>query len=95
MIIDWSDEALDDLQSISVYISEESPIAAKKALGRIFELVETKLARHPAMGRPGRNSGTRELVVAGTSFILPYRVTDGVIEIIRVIHSSREWPESF
>jgi toxin ParE1/3/4 len=33
--------------------------------------------------------------VAGTPYIVPYRVTDGVIEIIRVIHSSQEWPESF
>jgi len=44
------------------------------------------------MGRPGRASGTRELVISGTPFILPYWVRSGEVEILRVMHASRHWP---
>jgi toxin ParE1/3/4 len=46
------------------------------------------------MGRPGRVARTRELVVTGTPYILPYRVTAGVLEVLRVLHASRKWPKS-
>lgn len=36
--------------------------------------------------------GTRELVVPGTPFIVPYRVIQNRIEIIRVLHTSQLWP---
>jgi plasmid stabilization system protein ParE len=32
------------------------------------------LPEQPGMGRPGRVSGTRELVVLKTRYIVPYRV---------------------
>ena len=32
--------------------------------------------------RPGRIDGTRELVITGTSYILPYRVRHDAIEIL-------------
>ena len=50
------------------------------------------LARHPALGRTGRVSGTRELVVSGTPYIVPYRVRGRTGEILRVFHSARKWP---
>ena len=53
------------------------------------------LKKHPAMGRPGRVSGTRELVVADTPYIVPYRVRDDVVEVLRVFHAARQWPKRF
>ena len=44
-------------------------------------------------GRPGRWSGTRELVIPRTFDIVPYRVRGDVIEILRVFHSDRRWPD--
>ena len=44
------------------------------------------------MGRPGRIAGTRELVVTRFSYILPYRVRNESVEILRVFHSARKWP---
>ena len=46
----------------------------------------------PNMGRPGRLPHTRELVVSGTPFIIPYTVTGRGIEIIAVLHGSQKWP---
>ena len=45
------------------------------------------------MGRPGRVPGTREHMVTGTPYLLPYRVRDGVVEVLRVFHAARKWPE--
>lgn len=50
---------------------------------------------HPALGRPGRVPGTRELVVTRTSFIVPYRIMGERVEILAVIHVARRWPDSF
>jgi len=36
--------------------------------------------------------GTRELVVRNLPYIIPYRVRDNTIEILRVLHTSRRWP---
>jgi toxin ParE1/3/4 len=45
-------------------------------------------------GRKGSARGTRELVFADLPYVVAYRVTDEV-EILAVIHTARDWPESF
>jgi toxin ParE1/3/4 len=47
------------------------------------------------MGRPGRVPGTRELVIPGTRFIVPYRLQGNTIQVLRVFHGARRWPERF
>ena len=51
------------------------------------------LAQHPALGRPGRVEGTRELVVPDTPYLVPYRVRGHAVEILRVFHGARKWPK--
>jgi len=63
-------------------------------VGRIEQAV-TQLGDHPNLGRAGRVAGTRELIVADTPFIVPYRVHEGSLEILAVFHGSRKWPEEF
>jgi toxin ParE1/3/4 len=50
---------------------------------------------NPHMGRPGRVPGTRELVIRRTRYIVPYRVHGETLQILRVYHSARRWPDSF
>jgi plasmid stabilization system protein ParE len=38
---------------------------------------------------------TRELVVANTPYLVPYRVRNNVVEILRVFHGARKWPQKF
>jgi plasmid stabilization system protein ParE len=45
------------------------------------------------MGRPGRVAGTRELIVSGLPYILPYVESAGVVTILRVMHTSMKWPK--
>lgn len=51
------------------------------------------LADHPNMGRPGRITGTRELIVTQFPYILPYRIRGSAVEILRVFHTARKWPK--
>ena len=41
---------------------------------------EAKLPAHPAIGRPGRVLGTRELVIGGLPYVVPYRVLNDRID---------------
>ncbi|EGF30708.1 hypothetical protein IMCC9480_982 [Oxalobacteraceae bacterium IMCC9480] len=38
--------------------------------------------------------GTRELIIH-PNYIIPYRVRENVVEILRVQHVARRWPRSF
>ena len=89
----WVRLALNDLLKIEKYIANDSPQIAKNILSLIWEATEL-LEEHPHIGRPGRVSGTRELVIPDTPFIIPYRVISGEIQILRVIHGARKWPKN-
>ena len=91
MIIVWSPTAVGDLDQLRRYIADNNPPAARKIAQAILASVET-LRDFPDMGRPGRLPDTRELVVPGTPFIIPYRVTARGVEIIAVLHGARQWP---
>jgi toxin ParE1/3/4 len=91
----WSPEAIDDLTSLRGFIAEDNPAVAQRVVLHILHNVEALLCKHPEMGRPGRVSGTRELVIPKTPFIVPYRVQGNTIQVLRVYHSSRRWPETF
>lgn len=88
MRINWTDEASSDLDEIELYIAAAGrPQAAVKTVLRILKTVK-QLSEYPALGRPGRIQGTRELIVSGLPYIIPYRMKNGVIEILRVFHTS-------
>ena len=93
MRVDWSPEAIDDLTALRAYISEDDRAAAQRIALRIIDAVESLLSENPEMGRPGRVPGTRELIVPRTPFIVPYRVRGSTLQILRVYHAARRWPE--
>jgi addiction module RelE/StbE family toxin len=90
----WLRRALRNLDEEAEYIARDNPHAAARIVGRIATSVD-RLGTHPASGRPGRVPGTRELVVTGTPYIVPYRVRGATVEILRVFHAARKWPEKF
>jgi toxin ParE1/3/4 len=90
----WLRAALANLDAEAEYIAEDNPAAAGRVVQVIFRTVDL-LAKNPAMGRAGRVAGTRELVVAETPYIIPYRVRGNAVEILRVFHSARKWPGKF
>ncbi len=95
MRIKWFAAAHADLVEIRRFIEDQDhPAAAQSVAQRILTTV-TYLRDHPAVGRPGRVTGTREVIIAGLPYIVPYRIRDGVLEILRVLHTSRQWPKEF
>ena len=93
MNIEWSEEALIDLVSIQAFIAKENPSAAKKMVLAILASIEINLPDNPHIGRPGRVNGTRELVITHTPYIVPYRVKASTIQVLRVYHGARRWPD--
>jgi len=94
MRIIWSAEALREIQLIVDYINADDPTSALALAERILGVVETTLSDNPNLGRPGRVSGTRELVVH-TSYLVAYQVGTDSVDILTVRHAARLWPESF
>ena len=94
MKIKWVRLALNDLDEAVEFIAQDNPKAASRILKRIWAAVQM-LADQPDAGRAGRVPGTRELVVSGTPFIIPYRVVENVVQILRVLHGKRRWPQHF
>ena len=92
MKIKWVRLALDDLDAAGEFIARDNPEAASRVLKRIWDAVQL-LADHPDAGRAGRVPGTRELVIADTPFIIPYRVVENTVQILRVLHGKRKWPQ--
>lgn len=94
MKIVWTELARQDVRQIFEYIADANPRAARKLLSVIKECAAL-LQDNPHLGRIGRVDGTRELIITGTSYILPYRFKDNQIQILAVFHGARQWPEDF
>jgi toxin ParE1/3/4 len=90
MKVVWSPRAIRHLTAIREYIEKDSDANAAHIAARILDAIET-LRTQPQMGRPGRLTGTRELVVSGTPFIVPYRVRRERLELLAVFDGRRQW----
>jgi toxin ParE1/3/4 len=88
----WSPRAIGHLADLRSAIARENPDAAGRTATTLLAAVD-RLAVLPNLGRPGRVSGTRELVVPGTRYVIPYRVRGERLEIIAVFHGSQRWPQ--
>jgi toxin ParE1/3/4 len=88
----WLEKAAMDLEQAYEFILFDNPPAAEKEVNKVLEAVEL-LSMNPALGKAGRVAKTRELVVAGTPYIVIYRVKGNRLEILRIFHGARQWPE--
>ena len=91
MTVVWSPRAIQHLAALRAYIARDNPDAAAGVALTLLAAVE-RLAELPNLGRPGRLAGTRELVVPGTPFVIPYRVRSDRLEILAVFHGRQQWP---
>lgn len=93
MQVKWTRKALLNLDDAVEYIAGDNAAAAEKIAQKIWDSAKM-LADQPGIGRPGRVADTRELVIAGLPYILPYTEKGGIIFILRVIHTSMRWPDA-
>ena len=92
MQVKWLAKALNNLTDETDYIAKESPTNAKAFFAHVLASVE-QLKEHPHLGRAGRVAGTRELVITHYPYIVPYRIRNDNVEILRVFHTTRAWPK--
>ncbi len=88
----WTRLAASDLEDIADYIAQDNPVAAHQVLLKIQHST-LKLKDNPYLGREGRIHDTRELVIQQLPYVVPYRIIHQDIEILRVLHTARLWPE--
>ena len=82
-----------DLSDIAEFISRENSYAALKVLLRIERTIDLLLERPflgPEVVRP-RRPGLRKMTVA--PYIIIYRLIDDTLQVVRVLHSSRDLDE--
>jgi toxin ParE1/3/4 len=88
----WSPRAIEHLAHLRTSIARDNPKAANRIAGTLLEAVE-RLAELPNLGRLGRVAGTREVVVPGTPYVIPYRLRGDRLEVIAVFHARQKWPK--
>ena len=93
MILRWLPKAIANRDSQIERIATDNPIAAISQGDEIEKQVMALVGAPPISGRPGRKPGTRELVISKTPFIAVFRIKGRIIEIIRLLHSSLNWPK--
>lgn len=90
MKVVWTPEALQDRTDIWDTIAADSPTAAVR-IDELFSNAAARLTQHPLLGKPGKVSGTRELI-PHESYRLVYEVSGETVWILTLIHTSRQWP---
>lgn len=88
--LEWKRAAIDDLLEILDFISDDNPEAALRLKQEIDRKV-SRLSYFPKAFRVGRVDGTREMVV-GNHYIVVYQEHDGALTILRILHTSKQWP---
>jgi toxin ParE1/3/4 len=91
LILQWLPKAIANRDAQIAYIARDNPFAAITQ-GDLIQTQVSQLIAQPGMGRMGRLQGTRELVISKSPFIVIFRVVEQKIEILRLLHSSQQWP---
>jgi addiction module RelE/StbE family toxin len=86
----WTRPAKADRREIFEFIAADSLRAACK-MDLIFAEKARILTRFPELGRSGRVPGTQELL-AHRHYFLIYRICGDEVQILRLLHTSRQWP---
>lgn len=87
--LNWSSEALEDIEAIAVYIEKDSPVYAKSVVSKFFEKAEM-LREFPESGRivpEIRRMEIQELFVY--SYRLIYRLEENEVLIVAIVHGKR------
>ena len=90
LVLRWTEDALDDLDAILAYIDDRDADAANRLHVDIVATTK-RMTERPYLYRAGRVSNTREAVVR-PNYLLVYRVTDDSVDVLRVLHTSRQYP---
>lgn len=87
----FTQRALRRLELIGEYLYAESPAYASHVMMQLH-VATNALAEQPLIGRVGRLTGSRELVLAEISYIIAYEVHENELIVLSFFHTSRHNP---
>lgn len=92
--IEWTETASEDMDGIADYLLGEGLAfdAVEDYVKRLYN-APLHLATLPGAGKPGKVPNTREWLVKDTPYALIYRVLANRVQILRVMHSGRQFSE--
>ena len=88
--IRWEAEARRQYRDTLTYIASHDVVAAER-LGKTIEAKLALLTQFAQVGRPGRVSRTRELIVH-PNYIVIYAIRRNTIDVIRFLHARQLYP---
>ena len=91
MRIRWTSAAAEDLEHIKDYLTDHHPQFAQSTIIELYESIRS-LKTSPRLGRPGREEGTRELVMTRLPYIVAYRIKEEAIEVLHIFHGAQNRP---
>ena len=86
--LEWSDDALADLDRFAAFLHNQSPELAEVVAREIIARAQV-LSRHPKLGRPlSTREEYRQLVleVLGAAYVFQYRYDGNRLVMLRVFH---------
>lgn len=86
----WSKPAQADLKDMDSYYRPRRPGYAQQVL-ELAVAAGAFLGQYPEAGEAVEETSLRKWRVAGTPYILLYRVTPREIRITRAVHHARDW----
>jgi toxin ParE1/3/4 len=92
MTVNWTSAARAQLRDIYTYLARSSPQYATKMVDRLTRRSQ-QIAAFPRSGRvvlEANDVNVRELLEGPYRII--YHLLDDEIDVIAVVHSSRQWP---
>ncbi|MFN5954008.1 MAG: type II toxin-antitoxin system RelE/ParE family toxin [Dolichospermum sp.] len=92
MQVKWLKWALRNLEQARNYVFQDNPTAAQELIIKI-QNAANQLQKYPFMGKNGRVEGTKELIISNSPYILIYRVKEESVEVLRILHTSKRYPE--
>jgi toxin ParE1/3/4 len=88
--IRFSELSRADLKQIYRYIASDSPARGRKLVSELTECCEQAIADHPQIGRVRSEIYNNLRSFAFKRYVIFYREVDEVIEIVRILHGSRD-----
>ena len=91
MLIKITESAEQGLLSIADYLVENDAAEAERIVCAIIDAAYS-LRQLPKRGRPGRVTGTLELLVPGLPYLLVYTAMPDEVRIVQILHQRQKWP---
>ena len=90
-VVEWTDQALEDLDTNAAFIARDSHYYAKIFVSRILSSVE-QLVDFPEIGRgvpEVSQADIREIIHGNYRIIYQYRESNSLVTILTIYHSAR------